>query len=274
MTVATRRELDGLAATREALRALEERYPWRRAEVDGMLWRWMDTGGAGRPLALVPGAVGDGAMFGSTLHSLGERMRLLAVSYPDSADPSALASGFAALVRSQGWQGLALASSSYGAYWAQCLARNHRTLLGALLIGNTFTEAADVFDDPAEQARHLRAATGPQVHAQWLARVRAAPASPLRDLQEVMLAERQDQDSLRQRLLGVAQARPLGPMVLSGFPVITLACADDPLIPERGRLAVERAWPQARHVRLERGGHYPSLLAPGAYEPLLLEIAQ
>lgn len=257
---------------RELIAALESRYPWQQAVIHGAHWRWMETDGDGARVALLPGALGDGAMFASTLDSLGGRLRLIAVSYPDSDNPASLAAGFAELVRMRQWGGLAVVGSSYGAYWAQFLARDHGENLGALLLGNTFTEATDVLEDPVAEHERLRRATDAEVHAQWLARVRATPEGPMRDLQTLMLSERQSPASIRTRMLGVAQARAAGPVALPGRRVFTVACANDPLIPEHGRATVEQAWPQARHVRLTTGGHYPHLLAKPDYERLLLEL--
>jgi hypothetical protein len=72
---------------------LESRYAWSSLEVDGHTWRWLDTAAAGPAVVLLPGSVGDGAMFVRTLLSLGERLRLIAVTYPELSDPLQLAAG-------------------------------------------------------------------------------------------------------------------------------------------------------------------------------------
>ena len=55
----------------EMLDRLESRYAWSSLEVDGVEWRWLDTAGKGPAVVLLPGSVGDGAMFVRTLLSLG-----------------------------------------------------------------------------------------------------------------------------------------------------------------------------------------------------------
>ncbi len=70
----------------DQLTTLEERYSWHDLVVDEHEWRWLDTAADGPAAVLLPGSVGDGAMFAPTLLSLGSRARLIAVTYPALSD--------------------------------------------------------------------------------------------------------------------------------------------------------------------------------------------
>jgi maspardin len=260
-------------AIRDLLDTLHARFPWRSAVVSGLKWRWIRTGGPGPRVALLPGAIGDASTFVKVLLSLGERLDLIAVSYPDLSDPGQLADGFAALAKSQGWNPLVVVGSSYGAFWAQHLCKRHPNLVKALLLGNTFARSEDVFEDPAAERRRLLEATGQQVHQQWFDRVKSGPSGELRSLQELMLSERQDTESLRIRMLGVASGKSALPFDSTDTPITTLECDDDPVIPERTRIAMREAFPNAKHIRLTTGGHYPHVLNQDLYEKALLDVA-
>lgn len=258
---------------REQLAHLHARYPLQCRTIDGHEWCWLETRAPGPRVLLVPGAIGDGSMFLKTIQSLGERLDMVAISYPDLSDPEELADGLAKLCNEEGWDSLIVVGSSYGAYWSQFFARRHPQLVKTLVLGNTFVAAGDVFDDPAAEEARLLASTGEQVHAQWLTRVRSAPASELRDLQEIMLAERQPLNSLRTRMLGVARARPAERWNAASIQVVTIETDNDPLIPARAREALRNAYPSARHVRMPTGAHYPQVLNSQEYERVLLEAA-
>ena len=258
---------------REQIHKLESRYPWSSLEVDGHVWRWMDTAAPGPAVLLLPGSMGDAAMFVRTLLTLGDRVRLIAVTYPALADPQRLAAGLKAVVDHLGLPPIVVVGSSFAAYWAQFFALAYPEQVRKLVIGNGFTDASDLADNPLFDAGWV-ANTSPQdLHASWLDKVRCAPLSPLQSLQRLMLQERQSPENLHARFAGVTTAVACPPLPLKASDVVVLDCDDDPLIPPPARERLRQRYPGARHVRLASGGHYPHLLNPEAYESLLLDLA-
>lgn len=254
----------------ELLNQLERRYAWHSLMVNGHEWRWLDTAAPGAVAVLLPGSVGDGAMFVRTLLSQGERSRLVAVTYPALADAAALADGLAAVCQHLGLPPSVVVGSSFGAYWAQFFALRHPALVRSLVVGNGFVDGTDLAANPLFDRQWVESVTPEDLHAQWLARVRAAPVSELQQLQRVMLEERQSPANLHARFLGVVHARPCPALGLPASAITVLECDDDPLIPPPVRERLRGQYPGSRHVRLPTGGHYPHLLAAQAYEELLL----
>lgn len=258
---------------REQIHKLESRYAWSTLEVDGHSWRWIDTAATGPTVLLLPGSVGDAAMFVRTLLSLGERLRLIAITYPALSDPERLAAGLKAVVEHLGLEPSVVVGSSFAAYWAQFFALAHPEQVRKLVIGNGFTDASDLADNPLFDAEWV-AKTSPQaLHASWLERAASAPVSDLQALQHQMLAERQSPENLHARFAGVTTAKACPPLPLKASDVVVLDCDDDPLIPPAARERLRQRYPGSRHVRLATGGHYPHLLNPQAYESLLLDLA-
>lgn len=254
----------------DKLAELESRHAWHALTISGHEWRWLDTGGAGKAMVLLPGSVGDAAMFVSTLLSLGERLRLVAVTYPAESDPGLLADGLAQVMDHIGLPSASIAGSSFAAYWAQYFALRHADRVSALVICNGFTDGADLAGNPLFDRRYVENATPAALHAEWLQRVRGAPASELAQLQETMLARRQSPENLHARFLGVVRSTPCPALPIPASRITVLDCEDDPLIPPAARARLRARYPDARHVTLERGGHYPHLLNPEEYEALLL----
>jgi len=257
----------------DKLADLESRYAWNTLTVDGHEWRWLDTGGTGNAVVLLPGSVGDGAMFVSTLLSLGERLRLVAVTYPAEADPAALADGLAQVMDHIDLPAAAIVGSSFAAYWAQHFALRHPQRVRSLVIGNGFTDGSDLAENPLFDRQYVEHVAPGELHAQWLERIRSAPASELAQLQEVMLAQRQSAENLHARFLGVVRSTPSPALPIPASRITVLDCEDDPLIPPAARARLRSNYPEARHTTLERGGHYPHLLNPEGYEAVLLRCA-
>ncbi len=260
---------------RELLAQLEARYPWKSLSVDGHEWRWLDTGtsgtsGSSGPVTvLLPGSVGDAAMFVRTLLDLGERMRLVAVTYPALSDAAQLADGLAAVTSHLALPPHRVVSSSFSAYWSQFYALRHPARVHALVIGNGFVDGTDLAANPMFDRQFVESVSPEALHAQWLERVRATPVAPLQQLQEIMLAERQSPANLHARFLGVVRAQICPPLALPASAITVLDCDDDPLIPPPVRERVRQQYPDARHLSLPAGGHYPHVLNPAAYEAFL-----
>jgi maspardin len=256
----------------DILEAVEKRYEWQSLVVDGHEWRWIDTAAEGAVAILLPGSVGDGAMFAPTLEAIGERARLIAVTYPAVSDPAALADGLAALLDHLAIESAVVVGSSFAAWWAQFMALRHPRRVRALVIGNGFVEGKDLADNPLFDRDYVTSVVDEELHAQWLRRVEASPESPLQRLQQHMLASRQTPANLKARFVGVVNALPCPALSLEPGAVTVLDCEDDPLIPPQVRARLRQRYPKSRHVTLATGGHYPHLLNSPAYESLMLDI--
>lgn len=258
---------------RELIERLEARHSWSSLESGGYVWRWLDTKADGPPVVLLPGSMGDGAMFVRTLLSLGERLRLIAVTYPEQSDAEGLSHGLKAVFDHLGLPCSIVVGSSFAAYWAQHFARLYPDHVRKLVIGNGFTDASDLADNPLFDAEWVRKTSPAELHAAWLQRVRSTPVSPLQQLQQLMMEERQSPENLHARFAGVTQSTACPPLSLPDDAIVVLDCEDDPLIPPAARDRLRQAYPGARHVRLPTGGHYPHVLNPESYESLLLDLA-
>jgi len=151
------------------LEGLERGLAWQSLEVDGHVWRWLDTGGPGPAAVLLPGSVGDGGMFVSILAAMRSRARLVAVTYPALPEPERLADGLAQVMAHLGLASAVVAGSSFAAYWAQFFALRHPQRVRAM----SAITVLDCVDDPLipatvrdrmracyPGARHVSLATG------------------------------------------------------------------------------------------------------------------
>ncbi|AGU50526.1 alpha/beta hydrolase family protein [Variovorax paradoxus B4] len=239
----------------------------RFTEGDGTPWGYRDNArrSVKAPLVLLPGALGNGDTAWQVAQAFDAERRVVSVTYPGGRSPAQLAEGLAALLRDLDTGPVALWGSSYGAWWAQHFAAGFPQQVSALWLGNTFVDGSDVKASPLFDAAWLDTATDDQVVSRWHAALAARPDDLLRSVQLHMLHHGLPAGAFRERLRQVAHAQaPASVPAIAG--TVVCDCADDPTITPAVRARVRALYPDARHLSLATGGHYPHIVAP---QPLI-----
>ncbi|RZL87210.1 MAG: alpha/beta hydrolase [Variovorax sp.] len=243
--------------------------PREFVDAAGARWLFRDSGPAGSaralPLVLLPGALGNGDTAWRIAEAFEIERRVVRVTYPGGLPPDALAAGLDALLRSLNAGPVALWGSSYGAWWAQAFALRLRERVAALWLSNTFVDGTDVAGSPLFDAAWLDAATSDVVRARWHHAFAARPDDLLRSVQLHMLHHGLPAHTFHARLRQVAHAQALPPVTGIANTVVC-DCEDDAVIAPAVRERVRARYPDARHLTLAQGGHYPHVVAP---EPLI-----
>jgi maspardin len=249
--------------------------PWhldnaiRVAQVGGAAWPYIDTGGSGPALLMLPGSVGTCEMFFKQIAALPPAIRVIAVSYPADPDPVRLADGLIGVMDHLGLKTANVLGSSFGGYWAQFVALRHPARVDHLFLGNIFVSPEALFVNPLFAPDFVRDTPAGALQAVWRDRVATAPDSELKRIQSDMLSGRQSAENLHARFLGVVAAKPCPPLPSSLARVVVIDCADDPIIPPPAREAVRAAYAGAEINTLPTGGHYPHILNPQAYDVVI-----
>jgi len=239
--------------------------------VAGVDWPYIDTGGKGPALILLPGSVGTCEMFFKQIRSLGNMFRVISVSYPAEPDPTRLADGLAGLMDHLKLDRASVLGSSFGGYWAQFFALRHADRVEHLFLGNIFATPDELFSNPLFDPDWIAKTAPADLQAFWLGRVQQAPDSELKAIQLDMLSGRQSAENLKARFVGVARATLCPPLPLHASRITVIDCDDDPIIPPRSRQDVRDRYPGAQIRTLSKGGHYPHILNPEAYDAIITE---
>ncbi|GAA6199940.1 alpha/beta hydrolase [Aquicoccus sp. SU-CL01552] len=258
-----------LIAARDAFAA---QFPERRLVLNGRTWGYVEAG-QGPALVLIPGTLGRGDVFWQQIAALSDRLRVVAVTYPETGGIEDWADDLAALMGHLGLQGAALLGSSLGGYLAQYFAAAHPTRVDRLFAANTLHSVAGITDKmpyaldlDAAPIADLRAGFG-QGLGQW---AKAHPDQA--DLVELLMGEvdgRIPEAELRMRLKALKTAPGLPDLALPQDRMFTIEADDDPLIPPEMRAAVRaRVQPDVAY-RFTWGGHFPYIARPEAYTALL-----
>jgi len=237
--------------------------------IGGEIWPYIDTKADGPALIMLPGSVGTCEMFFKQIATLGDRLRIVSVSYPALSDPSHLADGLASLMDRLGLTSASVLGSSFGGYWAQLFALRHPDRLEHLFLGNIFVTPAELFSNPLFDPAFIAATSAQDLQAAWRRRVEQAPDSELRSVQLAMLSGRQSAENLKARFAGVAAAKPCPALPIPHNRISVIDCADDPIIPPASRQAVREHYAGAGLQTLPTGGHYPHILNPHAYNAVI-----
>jgi maspardin len=249
--------------------------PWhldnaiRTAQIDGSEWRYIDTGGPGRPLVMLPGSVGTCEMFFKQIAALPPAIRVIATSYPAEPDPARLADGLAGLMDKLGLETASILGSSFGGYWAQFLALRHAARVEHLFLGNIFVSPELLFANPLFAPDLIRATPAAELQTMWRERIAQAPDGELKRIQGDMLTGRQSADNLRARFVGVIDAKACPPLPIPHQRIVVIDCADDPIIPPAARRQVHARFAGAEIHTLSSGGHYPHILNPQPYHDII-----
>lgn len=244
------------------------------AAIGNEIWPYIDTGGDGHALVMLPGSVGTCEMFFKQIAALRRNLRLISVSYPAISDPGRLADGLAGLFDHLGLARASLLGSSFGGYWAQFFALRHGSRVQTLFLGNTFIAPDELFLNPLFAPDFIKSNSASALQSFWRSRVEQAPESELKAIQLVMLSGRQSAENLKARFVGVVDAALCPPLPIPDSQIVVIDCADDPIIPPASRQAVRDRYPRAGHHTLTLGGHYPHILNQDAYNKAILNSLQ
>lgn len=246
------------------LRIMQRRYPYRMVRVGGQSWRLRDRGGNGPTLLMMPGGLGNADLFYNQMLDLPPNIRCIGVDYPDG-EHEETADGLKSLLDILGVRCASLLGSSLAGYWLQIFGVRHPDRVDTMMLANSFWHARELRQNPLFDRETLSLITGDALKAQWLARLEGREVDELRDAQITILREGQAGEQLRRRLLAAGTAPDAPTMPRGIFPLFILDCEDDPMLPARSRRDLVDRYPDAVHVTLAEGGHYPSITRSAAY---------
>jgi pimeloyl-ACP methyl ester carboxylesterase len=254
-----------------------ERYPELAQEAAGEIWGVIDTGGPpGAPvLVMLPGTLGTARIFWNQIAALGERLRIISVTYPRLDDVVLLAEGLAQLLDALGVRRASLLGSSLGGYLAQHFAARHGWRIDRLFIANSLCDPrSNPSRRPAEELRGLPA----EMHRQAILDSVAQWNEPepiftaLKDLLRDSGTNLLSAEALKARVLAIAGGGVVPELPIPEDRIIIIDCEDDPLISRAVRDDVGRRYPGAERVRMPVGGHYPYITRPDAYTAVIERI--
>ncbi|MEP6972411.1 MAG: alpha/beta hydrolase [Betaproteobacteria bacterium] len=245
----------------------------RPLRVAGLTWKLIETRGTknGPVLLMLPGTLGTASIFADAMLALGDKVRMVSVTYPLIEDIERLADSLAGLMDALGITRASIVGSSLGGFLAQHFAARHPQRVDRLILGNTLCDPALTRRIVARQPVDALRAQPPRVHRDMVVNsVRSWPETDPRtarlkailiDSGTRLLSAR----AMKARVMAVQAAPPVPRLDVPGDHITIIDCADDPLLPRAVQDDVVRRYPGARHVRLDSGGHYPYIVRTDDY---------
>jgi pimeloyl-ACP methyl ester carboxylesterase len=252
------------------------KYPEHQVVINGRSWGVLQVGASGPALVLLPGTLGRGDIFWNQIEGLKDRVRILALSYPEDGSIEEWCKDICVLMDAQSMKNATILGSSLGGYIAQYFAGNIAPRVNELIASNTLNTLdvlanlppynSDIDATPIDDLRKGFAAG----MTPW------AKEEPDRaDLVELLMMEvsgRIPEAELKMRLNALKRGPELPPITLGKDRVFTVESLDDRLIPTSVRDAVRRRLDPLRSYKFVRGSHFPYVTHPDAYTKLIAEV--
>lgn len=275
----------------EDLNRFRDEFPQRIQKIDGSRWAVIDSaeatvpentvpasGSADNrdvpPLVLFPGTLGTGEIFWQQIRALSPRMRVIALTYPALTDVNLYADQAATLLEGRGIERFSVLGSSLGGFTAQVLAARHPDRVEILFAGNTLCDPQASWWPKNLSAVDIKRTPPSEVKAARLKAVEDWPESdPGLALAKAVIRE-QGQSKipprhLKARILALLAAEAVPPLSIPDSRIVTIECADDPIIPPEAREEVRARYPGAEQHILPSGGHFPYISRAEDYTAIL-----
>lgn len=236
---------------------------------EGLEWRVLQGGQGEQALVFLPGALGSGEIFARQIEAFGKSRRVLVLGYPGCNDTARMTRSFLHVIGQLGVETAHLVGSSLGAYWLQVFTHAAPGIARSLVLGNTFVDAEPLQANPLFERAFLERTPAEGVKERWMAFLEQLPPSLLRELLRKLAGELQAAHELHGRLRTVAHAGMVPLSKVDPAAITVLSCDDDLITSEGLSERVHAAYPGANHVRLKRGGHYPHVNEPEAYNHVI-----
>jgi maspardin len=251
-------------------------FPENRVILNGRDWGMIDTGGDGPVLLLIPGTLGRADVFWKQIRALAGRVRIVALSYPDSRGVADWARDVVALLDQIGVERATVLGSSLGGYVAQYFAESYPLRINKLIAANTLHSVVGL-DQLKPYSLDLEATPIEELRAGFSVGLKAwAKAHPDQgDLVDLLLTEasgRITEAELRARLVALKVGPELPPVSLDPANIVVIEADDDPLISAAMRAGVRARLLPGVTYRFTSGGHFPYIARSADYTALLEQV--
>lgn len=255
------------------------RYPYQTAKMDGITWRYIDTGKGSETLVVLAGGTTKADLSFQTINMLAERWRVIAPDYPPVGTVRALGEGLIALLDELGIGEFSLLGGSYGGLMAHPLVRLYPDRVRKMVLA---VSPAPNPESGQRLARTLR----------WL---RFVPIFSLRNMlsrtfgglvqeddtpdpntalllamtREIVMERitRADILAAMRRVVDMNKSFTYTPDDLVGWScdILMIFGADDPATPPETRAALQALYPNARVRVFEGSGHAIAITRQAEY---------
>jgi maspardin len=254
---------------------LRRRHEVRALSVDGIEWQYIEIPGSGRPIVLLPGALGTAEFFIKQIQALEGALHLIAVTYPALSRIDDLVTSLAAFLNDKGLRVVHLLGTSLGGYVAQAFAMRYPDRCDRLVLANTFSDASFIqgklrtpADLSALEAKHLQAEAFGRFESMQDSN---AAVAEFRAFMMEQIRDRQTPESIKASQVCLASVPPILEPAVDEERVLLIGSMDDPVAPLEVFEKLRALYPAAATVVLPAGGHFPAFLQSERYNSLIQE---
>lgn len=219
---------------------------------------------------LLPGAQGTGDIYFNQMLTLGQDIRIIAVTYPEVSDCQSLANGFRTFLDELGISRAVFSGSSFGGLWLQFFGALFPQYVAGAVLANSFidSQAKQNFLDMALAMSGADLVTMVNRGAQAKAG-QSAEHTQLSEIIGELVGPVQSGEGLQSRLRGLRFSDVAPVIDISAERVALIECDDDPLIDPTMQNEIAARYSRSARHKIEGGEHYPAVLKPERYTAIL-----
>ena len=259
----------------DSLHAFRADHPPATVSIGGREWRYIASQAhASAPaLVMLPGAFGAAELFWNQITDLGDRLRIVAATYPPADDVGLLADDVAGLMDHLGLASANLLGTSLGGYIAQRFAGRHGARIETLFLANSLSRTDQLARDFDHAAIAVR--TGGDIRAGVEAGIAAyAETDPAVAVLKKILVDHGrhclTDAMVKSRMLALASLTEPPPLAVPEERIVLIESDDDPVIAAAGRVHMRQRYPGAPCHTLT-SGHFPYVTRADRYSAIIAE---
>jgi maspardin len=250
----------------ERLKLFQSAYTEQILTIDQQQWRYWRTGCGRRPLLMIPGVQGGGAVFFDVVLQLARELDMLIVTAPPIVDPLALVDAHQTYLIALGIEEIDLFGSSLGGYLAQLFCLRHPGRVERLILANTFVDPSP-FLERAPRLDWVARQSADQIMAANLSSFLDGLAldpgqAALRTVMHALVGPVQTAEDYKARLMTLLESRAIDRVAIPDDRIVLIDDDNDPAILPEMRALIRQRYGRSKRYMIAGGGHLPAIQRP------------
>ena len=253
-------------------KAFVDQVPIRSIEIEGKAWHYLDNQNKDKPaLLLLHGSRGTPHVFWNQFRALGADFRIISIHLPLSDNAKEICIDLSLFLQALSIEKVNILGTSIGGYFAQWFTYYFPEKVAKLFISSSIIDGEGFSNPPHFFSKFILPILPYALIKKGLKK--EAQKSPayrmLNQYIEAMIIDQLSSKELSKRALAFHTNGVIPELNIPSGDIVIIDCVDEPYIDRQAQQKVIEKYPGAKHYRLEKGHHFPYIIAAKEYNQIL-----